>query len=393
MECPKCHKQISDTTTVCPFCHKVLALSCPNCHTLNYSAVCTKCGYIILEKCSKCGKLTPTTNEKCKCGFSTATSIAYNECESDEFATLIIKFEALKKIRNKLGSQDLYSKFLVKLKNLIIAQLKDVDAHVISYGNIYTVNFNKELSFATSANKAIRLSLKIITAFSALNINLIEKLGTSLKLNITIMKKNAEELLINKSVTSNVKLIISAQHTPKYLKGMQVIIDQYCQDNIKDYKTDSLYSLEIGGSSIMFYEVLLENYILPPNEKEELPNDILALKKSSIARNESLKTDLYSFNIFDINAKCQFEKCDASSISTQLDASKKIIAIRGNKGVCVNTADVINHYISLGLKPLYVVCTEEMGYKPWGFFEKLFKEYYKLSIVLGIIVISLYSDV
>ena len=44
MKCPKCHNNLSDTTTVCPFCHKVLALTCPNCHTLNHNAVCSKCG-------------------------------------------------------------------------------------------------------------------------------------------------------------------------------------------------------------------------------------------------------------------------------------------------------------------------------------------------------------
>ena len=82
MECPKCHKIISDNETVCPHCHKVLSLICPNCHTLNKQSVCSKCGYIILEKCSKCGRLTPTNKAKCKCGFDTVTSIANNECET-----------------------------------------------------------------------------------------------------------------------------------------------------------------------------------------------------------------------------------------------------------------------------------------------------------------------
>ena len=384
MECPKCHKNISDTTTVCPFCHKVLALTCPNCRTLNHSAVCTKCGYIILEKCSKCGKMTPTTNEKCKCGFSTATSIAYNECESDEFTTVIIKFNALSKIRKQLRSQELYSKFLVKLKNLITAQLKEVDAHVIVYGNVYTVNFNKELSFATSVNKAVRLALKIVTSFAGLNLNLIEQLGTSLNLTVTIMKKNAEELLINKSVTSNVKLMIAKQHTQKYLRGMQVIIDQYCQDSTTDYKTDSLYSLDINGASVMFYEVLLENYIVPPNENEDIPVDVSKAKASKITKNEILKNDLYAFNVFDINAKCQFEKCTAIGLASQLDHSKKVLAIKCDKENCVKTSDIVKQYRSIGMKPLYIACTEEMNYRPWGFFEKLFREYYKMSISAGL---------
>ena len=120
MECPKCHRIISDNTNICPYCHKVLSLVCPNCHNISLNAVCTKCGYIILEKCHKCGKLVPTTKKSCKCGFEVSKSIAYNECELDEFATLIINFGILKELRRLLGSQELYLKFILKLKNLII---------------------------------------------------------------------------------------------------------------------------------------------------------------------------------------------------------------------------------------------------------------------------------
>ena len=385
MECPKCHKNLSDTTTVCPFCHKVLALTCPNCHTLNHSAVCSKCGYIILTKCAKCGKMTPTTKENCNCGLSTVSSIAYNECDTDEYATVIIKFISLPKIKKILKSQELFAKFLVKLKNLIMAQLKDIDAHVIVYGNTYTINFNRELSFATSVNKAIRLSLKVITAFSSLNVNLIDQFGIPLKLTITIMKKTAEELLQNKSITSNVKLMILKSQTQKHLKGMQVIMDQYCQDNTHDYKTDSLYSLDIDGNSVMFYEVLLDNYIIPPNETEELPVDISVAKAKQLSKNELQQNDIYAFNVFDINAKCQFEKCAVQSIPAHLDHSKKIIAIKCAKELCIKTSDIVRQYRIVGMKPLYVVCTEEMSYRPWGFFEKLFKQYYKQSVASGLI--------
>ena len=45
MECPKCHKFIEESLTVCPHCKKVLALKCPNCSTIGESAICSKCGY------------------------------------------------------------------------------------------------------------------------------------------------------------------------------------------------------------------------------------------------------------------------------------------------------------------------------------------------------------
>ena len=133
MECPKCHKIINDNATVCPHCHKVLTLVCPNCHTLGMNSVCEKCGYIILDKCAKCGRMVSTTSQKCKCGFPVKTSISYNNCESDDFAAITIKFGALKNIRRILASKDLYAKFTIKLKNLLMAQIRNFEGNVIVY--------------------------------------------------------------------------------------------------------------------------------------------------------------------------------------------------------------------------------------------------------------------
>ena len=157
MECPKCHSSIDDKLTVCSVCKKVIALECPNCKSLSGSSVCQKCGYTILVKCAKCSKINPYKNEVCsKCGFSLADSLAYLECENDDFASIVVEFASLKKIRIALKSQEMYVKFLNRIKNLLTAQLKNFDGRVISYNNIYAINFNRELSLATSSNKAIR---------------------------------------------------------------------------------------------------------------------------------------------------------------------------------------------------------------------------------------------
>ena len=101
MECPKCHTKVKDDATICPRCHKVLALECPNCGEIGDSPVCEKCGYTILVKCSKCAKTYPVDKEICpKCKFPLKTSLAYQECESDEFASMVIKFNSLKRIKN-----------------------------------------------------------------------------------------------------------------------------------------------------------------------------------------------------------------------------------------------------------------------------------------------------
>ena len=383
MECPKCHKIIPDNSTVCPHCHKVIALVCPNCHARSRNSVCQKCGYIILEKCAKCGKLTPTNQEQCKCGFSVSSSIARIECEADEFASLTVKFGALGTIRNILSSPDLYSKFLIKLKNLILAQLKNTDGRVIIYGNEYVINFNKELSYVTSVNKAVRMGIKILNAFTGLNIRMQDELGTPLKISILIQKKTAEDLLVNKSIENNVKLLMSKKEEEKFLKGMQIIMDEFTRDCIiMEYKTDSLFLIEQNGMSVMYYELLLNNYILPPASNADNPINIA--KPTSINKNDTTQ-DIYSFKVFNINAKCNFESCYSDNVVTKIKQECKILSLRGEKELQINTNTLRDYYTENNKKVLYVACTEEMNYKPWGFFEKLFKDAYRLSSVNGLI--------
>ena len=384
MECPKCHKIISDNATVCPHCHKVLTLVCPNCKEKGDSPVCSNCGYIILTKCSKCGRKVSTEQEKCKCGFPVVTSIAAQECESDEFASVIIKFTALKMIRRVLGSQDLYKKFYFRLRNLLTAQFKNVEGKIIAYKDSFVVNFNKELSFPTSVDKAVRFSLKVLNAFTDLNLKMIQELGTPLRINVTIVKKEAEDLLKETVIDSNVKLLNVRKDEKIYLKGMQIILDQYVWDEAnKSYKTDSLYSVEKDNATIMFYEVLISNYVLPPTEKTD--ENTADIKPKEIKKTQSAEEDdIYSFKVFDINAKCNFKKVSTNKLLENLD-DNKIISIRATKDLEILTSELINYYKSKDLRVIHTTCTEELNYKSWGVLESIYKNYYKLSVCSSLI--------
>ena len=382
MECPKCHKTISDKEKICPHCKKVLALECPNCHSINHSPICEKCGYILLTKCSKCGRTVSTSQEKCKCGFAINKSIAFQECETDDFANLTIRFASLRNIRRILGSQELFSKFYFKLRNLLVAQFKGIDGIIITYNDIFSINFNKELSFTTSVNKATRFALKLLNSFVTLNSKVEEELGTNLGLNITISKKEAENLLLPPIEESSVKLLNIKKQSQKYLKGLQVILDQYVWDSInKEYKTDSLYSIENDGKSTMFYEILLENYILPPSDSIQDDNSI-SINPKEIKQKQvnNEKEDIYSFKVFDINAKCKFYKTNALELLDKLD-DNKIISIRSLPELMVSTEELVKYYTDKNKNVVRISCTEEMNYRPWGFFVQLFRDYYKLSII------------
>lgn len=395
MECPKCHTTVDDNQKICPKCKKVLLLECPNCHTLGESSICSKCGYTILVKCSKCSKITPFEKEKCaKCKFPLATSLAYQECETDEFASLAIEFGSLKRIRRLLKSQDLYVKFLYKIKNLLQAQLKGLECKIINYNDVYEINFNKELSLATSSNKALRLALKIINAFVDTNAKIIEEFSLPLNLCITVYKKTAENLQKPMDFETNVKLLNIKKDDKKFLKGLQIKLDQFVRDEVnKDFKTDSLYAIEENGKSIMFYEVVLNNYVLPPSSETD---EILQVKPKEIAKTntENIEDkDLYSFKVFDINAKCKFERTTAVKFwellpNINFDKGGKILSLRSESDLQISIKELENYFIKQELNVLRVCCTEEMNYTPWGLFKSIFREKYNLPLAPDINALS-----
>ena len=398
MECPKCHTVLDDNQKVCPNCNKVLLLECPNCHSLCDSSVCSKCGYTILVKCSKCSKITPFEKKVCsKCDFPLATSLAYQECENDEFASITIKFESLKRIRRLLKSQELYSKFLYKIKNLLNAQLKGLDCKIIQYDDVYVVNFNKELSLATSANKAVRLSLKILNAFTEVNSKVLDELALPLNLNLMITRKTADELQTLSIYENNVKLLTVKKDEKRFLKGFQLVLDQFIRDEVsKDYKTDSLYSMEETGRTLMFYEVKLENYVVPPTVKTD---DIVQVTPRQISQKNAKEEDkdLYSFKVFDINAKCKFERTNAVEFwnifsNIRFDEGGKIVSLRSKEALSVELSELEQYFVKNDIKFVRVCCTEEMSYTPWGFFKAVFADYFQLPLLNDIKVVSKFDE-
>ena len=386
MQCPKCHTHVEDNQAVCPKCHKVLLLECPNCHELGDSAVCEKCGYTILVKCSKCAKINHIKDEKCKkCGFPTKTSLAYQECENDEFASIKVSFNGLGKIKKLLKSKDLYTKFYFKLKNMLFAQTKNFEGKVINYGDEVVLNFNKELSFPTSSNKAVRFALRFINSFVCLNKNIFEEFGTNLGLTLTINKKTSEQLLDKISYVSNIKPL-AANKGKKYLRGLQIVLDEYVRDEVsKDFKTDSLYTVEDNGKNIVFYEIVLDSYIIPPSENND--DQTMNVSRQDIKKNgeDDLKKDIYSFKVFDINAKCRFENTNAAEIGEKLrngiyDKENKIITIRSDSEYRISANEVAEIYEKEDFRVINVTCSPEMSYEPWGVLKAIFADFYNINI-------------
>lgn len=364
MECPKCHKTISDDSVVCPHCHKVLALTCPNCKNQSKTQVCDKCGHIILTKCNKCGNTISTSSKSCpKCGFPTSKSIAYQECEIDEFASLIIDVKVSKNDKYKLDSD-----FFFKLKNLLSSYLNKAEGCKIFANGTYFVNMNQELSLQTSAYKAVKLAIRIANGFSALSNKLKEEFKIPLSLNITVIKKYAENLLLQERFDNNVQTLKINKSKRQRIDGIQIVLDQYISDIVsEDYRTDSLFTVVNKGKSLMFYELMLEKYI-EPDTRAKLEFQIKKERDIPLAKNKK---------VFDISAKCSFKKISSNSLISNIQ-DKKIISVISTKENAVTTSDLVKFYENKGKKVLRCVCSEETNYRSWGIFEQIVREYYDL---------------
>ena len=72
MQCPKCKKEIEETSLKCPHCGTKVASVCKDCGTINpiTALECSKCHKVLLKICSECGAANFPNAKTCrKCGF------------------------------------------------------------------------------------------------------------------------------------------------------------------------------------------------------------------------------------------------------------------------------------------------------------------------------------
>mgnify|MGYP003293958952 CR=1 FL=1 len=186
--------------------------------------------------------------------------------------------------------------YLRTAKHPTVPMLEQRGVAFATYDDFYEINFNKELSFPTSCNKSIRLGLKIINAFAELNNNILSEFGFPLNMVLTVSKKMSENLQSKIIYGDNLKLLTVSKTKNKYLKGFQLIMDEYVWDEInKDYKTDSLYSIEQEGKTLMFYEIILNSYVLPPDK--EIDDAKIEIPKQKILNQPTTEIDEKDFEI------------------------------------------------------------------------------------------------
>jgi len=391
MKCPKCSCNIDENTLVCPDCKKVLKLICPKCGTINKKNTCKKCGFVIISRCYKCGKINQTINGECsKCGFSTDTSVAISSSNIDEFACLTIEFTNLNDLNMSLGSTKLADKFKTNLDNLISNYTGSIGLAREIIENVYIIRFNKDMSFADSAQGAIKAAIELQNLITELNYKLNKLAQTSLNCNIAILKRDIYSKASQYKSGFDIKLIYHNKKAMKLLNNLQIITDSYIYEKVCDkYDLSSLTAKFIKNEMMTFFELNLKKYIKIPRVKKEEEELEQIVKLNFLNDNIHEDLDDGQDDIYDIEAinfeelKSNFVKIKSIDLIPEIvlkfqESSKNIVVLKGDKKLAPKTGALLSQIESslLFKKVFRVTCSEDMKYRPYGFFCAILAEMY-----------------
>ncbi len=407
MECPKCGLQIDDNAMVCPNCKKVLKLVCPICKTINDSNYCKKCGYAIISKCHECGKINQTAAKKCKkCGFDTEKSIIMNESNADEFVIITIDFPNMEDMKNLLDSAKLYNKFKINLDKIIRDYTKSIGLRRQIIGKTYVIRCNKDYTFNSSAQTAVKAAIELLNLITAMNCKLSGKKNATIRCNMFLLKRSIDDDPNNVESGYNISLLAQStkKKEDKILNTFQVLTDDNVSDAIDgDYKISPLNSVMVNDEMLMFYEVDLREYVTveyPQEETDEIevPNfvqnmlieqdklDGEALNRlNSNKKDKDAIYDIESINFEEI--KCDFIRtenidCLYHIMNKLQSCPKGIIALKTPEMYKPYSIKVLNTAAETGKfnNIITITCYDEMKYTPYSFFRDLVSAIFEYTV-------------
>lgn len=406
MECPKCGLQIDDNAMVCPNCKKVLKLVCPVCRTVNDTNTCKKCGYVIITKCHNCGKINQTGSKKCKkCGFDTEKSVILNEANSDEFVIMTIDFPNIDEMKNLLGSVKLLNKFKINIDKIISDYTKKIGLRRQIIGKTHVVRFDKDYTFNSSAQTAVKAAIDILNQITAMNCRLTKKKNATVRCNMFLMKRTVEDDPNNLDSGFNISLLNQSANNKeeKILNTFQVLTDDDVSSAIDgEYKLSPLNSIMINDEMVMFYELDLKEFVkveYPEDETDEIkiPNfvqnmlieqdklDGEALNNLDSPGDPDAIYDIETINFDEINA--EFMRIENADVLFHImnkfqSIHKGIVAVKTEELYKPYSLKVLNTLADCGQfdNIISITCYDEMKYSPYSFFRDLVSAIFEYTV-------------
>ena len=407
MECPKCGFEIDEKTTVCPNCKKVLKVVCPICKTINKTNTCKKCGYVILTKCNRCGKINLTGNHTCKkCGFDLERSVILNESNTDDFVSLIIDFPNLGEMHQLLGSARLFNKFKDNLDRIIDTTAQGARTRRQIINKIYVIRFNREYTFNSSAHTAVETAIKILTEITKMNYRLTNKKNASTRCNMMMVKRTINDNPNDTNTAFNINLIHNAEDKhSKVMGSFQLLADSYVEKALgNDYKFETLSSSIVNGEMVTLSEIDVSKLIVinyeeleEHDEEAQIPNFVqnmlIEQDKLDGAALSKLEKPVDPDAIYDIETidfseiKCEFIRTENIDVfyhvaSKMQSVPKGIVAIRTDPLYVPYSVKLLSAINDLGIYKniITVTCYDEMKYSPYSFFRNLVSAIFEYTI-------------
>lgn len=407
MECPKCGFEIDDKATVCPHCKKVLKLVCPICRTVNDNNVCKKCGYVIITKCNKCGKVNPTEFKKCKkCGSDLEKSVILNESNTDDFVMMTINFPNVEEMKTLLGSVKLLNKFKINLDKIIHDYTRSVGLRRQIIKNTYVIRCNRDYTFKSSVETAMKVSIELINRITKMNCKLTKKKNASIRCNVFLMKRTVEDNPNDYSSGFNISLLTQniKKKEDKILNTFQILADQSVSDIAeKEYKVLPLNSVMVNDEMVMFYEIDVKDLVTVEYPEEEddgevkIPNfvqnmlieqdklDGTALNNLDYPEDPDRIYDIKPINFEEIN--CEFLRLENINVFDQVlrrikEVPHGILALKTAEMYkpyslkLINTIESLNVYNNI----ITITCYDEMKYSPYSFFRDLVSAIFEYTV-------------
>lgn len=412
MECPKCGAEIDKSALVCPNCKKVLKIICPVCKTINTKNTCKKCGEVLVTKCAKCGKINLLKNSNCiKCGYSNEISAVLGESNTDVFAVVRLDFPNSNVVKAKLGSNQLYKKFMANIDAMINSYVQTLNVRrQIVKGDTYVIRFGRDYTFNSSANSAIQATIELINMLTKVNIKLLKKKGVALKCNFSIFKRKADGNPYDLDIGFHANMVTNSEQIDmKAMEAFKVITDEdFYEVYSEHYKLETLNATVVGGQVKRFFEIdvrkfvnvgeLLRNEAQKEQELEEpeipmfvqsalidqekITQDVLA-EENSIAEDNIYDLDVIDFE--EIN--CVFAKTTGMDVfdtvvKTIQDVPKGITVLKASPLYQPYTLKLLSTVDELGIynNIIPITCHDDMKYSPYSFFRELISAVFEYTI-------------
>lgn len=390
MKCPKCGIENNDNALACPNCKKVFQLQCPICGALNKTNICVDCGYVILSKCHKCGRINHTIDGKCKrCGFDTNVSAIIQSANISEFATLSVDFPNIKELTKTFESDKLFQKFNARLNRLIYDMTKNKKLRRQIIGTTYVIRFNKDYTYTSSVKNALQFAIELLNFVEKINYKLKQKGDITLQCSMAILKRTVYAKNDDYRSGVNIQVMYQNLTAESLKKNLQLIVDTTVYDSAnRDYKFNSIGMCVLKGQSVFLYELDLENYVKYESKEKEESNivDISDAIGISISSDEDEKLEEET-SIYDIEGiefeeiKCEFTKASAQGLATNIadlfsQQNKRILVLKGRKKYKPRINDITSKIKQKNIfsNIINICCYRDMKYKPYAFFAELISE-------------------